>query len=82
MNLDGIICYTHACKETGSTSSDQNGASNSLVDPTTNEETSKVHVFGEAWNYTHDPFAPTYFSKPAMAFRGLSVGCKSCLRTF
>mmetsp|Transcript_15927 Transcript_15927/g.20221 ORF Transcript_15927/g.20221 Transcript_15927/m.20221 type:complete len:202 (-) Transcript_15927:12-617(-) len=74
MNLDGIVCYTHACKEMQSKG---NGESFSLVDPTTNQETNQVHVFGEAWNYTHNSFTPTYFSKPVMAFRGLSVGCKS-----
>jgi len=89
LNLDGIVNYTHAVmayqdsKPKNSIASDHDGTLQlpdpSLIDPKTQSQTKKVHVFGVAWDVGHERFEATYFSKPAMALRGAGVMVRSAL---
>ena len=87
MNLDGIVCYTHACEKlimsrsstnnsTDGSDDHDKGEKTYLVNPKNNQSTRKVHVFGESWNYAANSFEAVYFSKVAMALKGVGVGCR------
>lgn len=73
-NLDGIVCYTHACSEI----TKSNGETCvELIEPRSKQKTSKVHVFGSSWNYACNDFTTVWFSKLEMAIRGIVVMFKS-----
>ena len=80
MNLDGIVCYTHACSAAlPAIDAYIEESQQFLVDPKSKESTLKVHVFGSTWNCVADRFQSIYFSPPVMAWRGAKVGCKGLL---
>ena len=84
MNLDGIVCYTHACEKFNSLSgnnddsnaNDKTNIGTFLINPKNQESTKKVHVFGESWNYAAESFESVYFSKVGMAWKGIGVGLR------
>ena len=93
-NLDGIVGYTHACtqlQDQEATEGNPNeivkgGNSNTqsyaLVDPNTQQPTTKVHVFGSVWDVASDDFQTVWFSKFDMVLRGIGVGVKAFLGAF
>ena len=48
-----------------------------LIDPKTKQATTKVHVFGSAWDIASDDVQTVWFSKFDMALRGIGVGFKA-----
>eukprot|EP00979_Chaetoceros_neogracilis_P014685 scaffold4826_cov274-Chaetoceros_neogracile.AAC.14 len=50
-----------------------------LVDPNTQQPTTKVHVFGSMWDVASDGFQTVWFSKFDMVLRGIEVGVKAFL---
>jgi rhodanese-related sulfurtransferase len=93
-NLDGIVGYTHACAQLQNqeaTEGNPNGIvkgensnthSYALVDPNTQQPTTKVHVFGSVWDVASDDFQTVWFSKFDMVLRGIGVGVKAFLGAF
>ena len=81
-NLDGIVCYTHACNATlCKNNSNDDNSQVFLIDPQTKQSTMNVHVFGDAWNNVADPFQSVHFSRPVMILRGISVAFKGCINS-
>ena len=90
-NLDGIVGYTHACAQlqdqeaTGGNPNkivkgeNSNTRRYALVDPNTQQPTTKVHVFGSMWDVASDGFQTEWFSKFDMVLRGIEVGVKAFL---
>ena len=90
MNLDGIVSYTHACSAAAAHSSSAMSREDSgsghdkimhLVEPKSQKPTTKVHVFGPAWNQASNSFDAIYFSKLSMAVRGMGVGFSAFLQS-
>ncbi len=92
MNLDGIVCYTHACEKFMSSGNDEDTSENDVVvrdngDETflvnaKNQSTRTVHVFGDTWNYAASSFEAVYFSKITMAVKGVGVVLRGFFQYF
>ena len=83
MNLDGIVCYTHACsKELPNMDDYIEDVSQSFLVERNKKSTMKIHVFGTTWDCAADRFETTYFSKAVMVWRGIGVGLHGCYQSF
>jgi rhodanese-related sulfurtransferase len=79
-NLDGVLNFANVLRS--ESSEDMSGL---LIDPSTNQPATKIHVYGPSWKHCLcQKYDPVVFSNIEFALRGLgvlyrSISCPSCL---